>query len=329
MRAAAILGLGSGEKDLKPFQKNSDTAWLIGLPASANDADVVLIFGGDGTVHRHLAQLVKLQLPVLVVPCGSGNDFARALNLRSVRDSLTAWNKFSSGGGNVRAIDLGVITPCSHGSGYPVPATGYFFCCVGGVGLDAEVARRANQLPRWLRGHGGYVLSFPPAVFKFAPLPIKISVPDAERRFVTRSTKPTVLAAFANAPAYGGGMKIAPRAQLDDGKLEICVISDIDKFKLFCLFPTVYFGGHLSRPEVEYFQAERMRLETEKPLDVYADGEYVCRTPIEVSVARGALRVITALICSSDLLPFTGGWRSSWPWPRLRQHLLRCFAGRC
>lgn len=296
MRAAAILGLGSGEKDLKPFQKSSAADWLIGLPASANDADVILIFGGDGTVHRHLSQLVKLQLPVLVVPCGSGNDFARALNLRSVRDSLTAWNKFSSSGGNVRAIDLGVITPYSIETRYPVPGTRYFFCCVGGVGLDAEVARLANRLPSWLRGHGGYVLSLPPAVFKFAPLPITISVPDAERpdEFVTRSAKPTVLAAFANAPAYGGGMKIAPRAQLDDGKLEVCVVSDIDKFKLFCLFPTVYFGAHLSRPEVEYFQAERLRLETEESLDVYADGEYVCRTPVEVSVARAALRVITA-----------------------------------
>ena len=109
---------------------------------------------------------------------------------------------------------------------------------------------------------------------------------------MARNKKQTVVAAFANAPSYGGGMKIAPQAELDDGKLEICVISDIDKFKLFCLFPTVYFGRHLSIPQVEYFQTERLRLETERPLDVYADGEYVCRTPIEVSVARGALRAL-------------------------------------
>ena len=111
MRAAAILGLGSFAKALQPFQKNSAATWLIGLPTSANEADVVLIFGGDGTVHRHLPQLVRLQLPVLVVPCGSGNDFARALNLGSVKDSLAAWRRLSSGGGNVRRIDLGVITP--------------------------------------------------------------------------------------------------------------------------------------------------------------------------------------------------------------------------
>jgi diacylglycerol kinase (ATP) len=299
MRAAAIFGLGSSTQALKPFQKNSPAAWLIGMPASSSEADAILIFGGDGTVHRHLAQLVSLQLPVLVVPCGSGNDFARALNLRSIRHSLAAWRKFSSAGGNVREIDLGIIAPVeSDTTRNSKLETGnsHYFCCVGGVGLDGEIARRANELPRWLRGHGGYVLSFMPALFRFAPLPMKIMVPHSDHPsvFVERSAAPTVLAAFANASTYGGGMRIAPRAQLDDGQLDICVVSDVDKFKLFCLFPTVYFGRHLNIPEVEYFQAERLRLETERPMDVYADGEYVCQTPIEVSVARRALRVIVS-----------------------------------
>ena len=101
-----------------------------------------------------------------------------------------------------------------------------------------------------------------------------------------------MVAAFANAPTYGGGMKIAPQAQLDDGRLDVCLIGHMNKFKLVCLFPTLYFGRHLSIPQVEYFQVERLRIETKEPLDVYADGEYVCRTPVEVSVARAALRVI-------------------------------------
>jgi diacylglycerol kinase (ATP) len=101
-----------------------------------------------------------------------------------------------------------------------------------------------------------------------------------------------MVTAFANASSYGGGMKIAPHAQLDDGLLDICIINHMNKLKLFCLFPTVYLGRHLSVPQVDYFQAERIKLETEEPQDVYADGEYVCCTPIEVGVARGALRVI-------------------------------------
>jgi len=296
MRAAAIFGPGSSAKDLKPFQENSETTWVSGLPATPGEADAVLIFGGDGTVHRHLPHLVELQLPVLVVPCGSGNDFARALNLGSVRESLVAWKRFSSGIDNMRTIDLGVITPgIMDRRGADSPAS-HYFCCVAGVGLDAEIARRANRLPRWLRAHGGYLLSFLPALLGFAPLAINMSVPDDEDRrpVAAPKPKPVVVAAFANAPSYGGGMKIAPRAKLDDGVLDVCVIHNMNKFKLCCLFPTVYSGRHLSISQVEYFQTERLRLETEAPFDVYADGEYVCRTPIEVSVARGALRVIVA-----------------------------------
>jgi diacylglycerol kinase (ATP) len=289
MRAAVIFGLHCSEKDLRPFQRNSQASWHIGLPANPSEVDAVLIFGGDGTVNRYLPELVRLGLPVLVVPRGSGNDFARALSLRGTRDALAAWTKFISGGGNVRAIDLGVITALSDSA----PRQRYF-CSVGGVGLDGEVAQRANRLPRWLRAHGGYVISLIPVLFRLATFLIKISVPSADKpeAFVPRSNQPAVLAAFANAPAYGGGMRIAPRAQLDDGQLDLCIIRDINPFKLFCLVPTIYFGKHLSLREVEYFQTSGLRIETERPLDVYADGEYVCKTPIEVGVARGVLRVI-------------------------------------
>jgi diacylglycerol kinase (ATP) len=266
----------------------------MGMPASTDEADAVLIFGGDGTVHRHLASLVRLGLPVLVVPAGSGNDFARALRIRGVRDSVAAWEKFCKGLGSVRTIDLGVIT--SFGSAGESPALHKYFCCVAGLGLDAEVNRRANRLPRWVRGHGGYVLSLLPAIFRFAPLPVKILTrPDGQNsEWTVRSDRATTLAAFANTPVYGGGMKIAPLAKMDDGLLDICVVGGVDPFKLFCMFPTVYGGGHLKIAEVSYSQAERVRVETEGPLDIYADGEFVCQTPVEIVVQRGALRVIVA-----------------------------------
>ncbi len=95
-------------------------------------------------------------------------------------------------------------------------------------------------------------------------------------------------------------MKIAPYAKLDDGKLDVCVVRAMDTFKLFCLFPTVYFGRHLDLDEVEYSQTPAVRIETQHPLDVYADGEYVCQTPVEFSVARNALQVIvpdSAMCC--------------------------------
>ena len=300
MRAAAILGLGCSPKNLKSFQDDKTIDWRIGMPVAADEVDVILLFGGDGTVHRHLGQLVRLGIPILVVPAGSGNDFARALGLPRVKDALAAWQRFCSHSANVRKIDLGIITPLaaearSSGGG------AQFFCCVAGVGLDSEVAHRANELPRWLRSHGGYVLSLAPTIFRFAPMPMKILTPantlspshqdDAEWR--TRSHQPTMLAAFANTSTYGGGMRIAPQAKMDDGVLDICVVGGIDPFKLFCMFPTVYFGRHLRIRQVDYFQAGLVRVETEHPVDVYADGEYVCRTPVEIGLRTNALKVVT------------------------------------
>ena len=305
MRAAAILGLGCSAKDLKAFQVAAGVDWRMGMPAADDSVDVILLFGGDGTVHRHLGPLTKLGLPVLVVPAGSGNDFARALGLRRVRDSLRAWQKLCAGAGNVRQIDLGVITALQTSgtaappeAGHPLTAgTSRYFCCVAGVGIDAEVARRANRLPRWLRGHGGYVLSLAPTIFSFAPFPMKILTAGESQHgndnWASRSDQPTILAAFANTPVYGGGMKIAPQAQMDDGLLDVCILGGVDPFKLFCMFPSVYSGRHLSMKEIEYFQAARARVETEHPLNVYADGEYVCRTPIELAVQCEALKVVT------------------------------------
>jgi len=264
------------------------------MPAAAEEVDAVLIFGGDGTIHRHLGQLRQLGIPVLVVPAGSGNDFAGALKIRRVPDSLTAWKRFCGKRDNVRPIDLGVITAVQNPD-HKVP--GRLFCCVAGIGLDGEVARRANALPRWLRGHGGYVLSLAPAIFSFAPFPMKISVPGegahSNESWKPRSDKPTMLAAIANTPMYGDGMKIAPRAKIDDGILDVCVVAGVDPFKLFCMFPSVYSGRHLKIREVEYFTSEKVRVETDRPLEVYADGEFVCQTPVEIGVEPGALRVIT------------------------------------
>jgi len=284
MRAAVIFGLGTSPADLSPFQAGSPTKWLQGLPASSSDADAILIFGGDGTIHRHLPALVRLQLPVLIVPTGSGNDFARALDLRSMRDSLRVWRDFESGKIRAQAIDLGVIVSSAS------PERTHYFCCVAGCGLDSAATRRANQMPRWLRGHGGYALALLPLLLKLPAYSMRLTQVNGKDR--AEAEKLTLLAAFANTQFYGDGMRIAPEADFADGKLDICRISTLSPFHLFCMFPTVYFGQHLLSPKVEYSKAERVVLETETPLEIYADGEFVCETPAEISVAAGALRVI-------------------------------------
>jgi diacylglycerol kinase (ATP) len=301
MRVAAILGLGCAPDLLHPFAHISDAVWQLGLPTGPNRADAVLVLGGDGTVHRNLAQLVALKLPVLVVPHGSGNDFAHALGLQNIAGALAAWRDFlasmHSDQVNVRKIDLGVISPVASltnplsGEG---EKPGSYFCCVGGVGLDVEVARFANRLPRALRRRGGYLLSLVPALIKFRAMHVCVQTPQPGRigGLATRHQGPVMVVAFANTPTYGGGIMIAPRAAIDDGKLEICLVSSMAKLRLLRLFPSVYRGNHLKLREVNYFPAERLRIETEIPVDVYADGEYVCQTPIDVTVKSEALTVI-------------------------------------
>jgi diacylglycerol kinase (ATP) len=291
MRASVILGPGNVSKPLAAFQRAAHAQWT----SLIEQADAVVVFGGDGTIHRNLPTLVDLGVPLMVVPCGSGNDFARSLGLVELHDSLSAWQKFASGGCNVRAIDLGVIHSSPRISEAPSESDAInmndgprYFCCSGSVGLDVEIVRRANKLPSWIRAHGGYGLSAPGEFFRFQPFQMKVC-PNGNSG---EQFRPTLLAAVANAPTYGGGVKIAPKAKLDDGKLDLCVVRAMDKFKLFCLFPTAYFGRHLMSKNVEYGQTDHVRIETEVPVDVYADGEYVCKTPVEFNVAREALQVI-------------------------------------
>jgi diacylglycerol kinase (ATP) len=286
MRAAAIFGLGTSTQDLDRFRVGSATTWTEGLPASSSDADAVAIFGGDGTIHRHLPALVRLQLPVLIVPSGSGNDFARALKLLSIRDSLCAWREFESGELQSRVIDLGVVRPSAS------PEITHYFCCVAGCGLDSAAARRANQMPRWLRSRGGYALALLPALFKLRGYPMRITSWNGGGEQRGHEPRLTLLAAFANTQFYGDGMRIAPQADMADGLLDICRISTMNPVKLFCMFPTVYFGRHLLSPKVQYSKVERVRVETETPLEIYADGEFVCETPADISIAAAALRVI-------------------------------------
>jgi diacylglycerol kinase (ATP) len=288
MQAAAIFGVGSSTRDLRDFQKNSSVEWMIGLPSEPEGVDAILVFGGDGTVHRHLGALVNRNAPVLVVPAGSGNDFARALAIRKVADSLAAWNKFASGGTNCRTIDLGLVKPMGPSGSREIKPT--YFSCAAGVGLDGEVTRQANRLPRWLKAHGGYALSFPGALAAFRPFRLTLRSDDAEAG--EAASRAVMVAIFANAPFYGGGMKVAPRARMDDGRLDVCLIRAMAKVKVLGVFPSVYFGRHVGVDGVEYFTAACSVAETDRALSVYADGEYVCETPAEFRAVRSGLRVI-------------------------------------
>ena len=285
MRAVAILGPGVSPEYLALF--SGPACQIIGHKRGETvpSADAAIILGGDGTVHHYLRDLSRLKIPVLMVPRGSGNDFARALGLRTEADALAAWNRFLATGRS-REIDLGIIAPLGDLSVSP-----RLFCNVAGAGLDSEANRRANAMPRWLRGRGGYVLGALAAIRSFSATRFvieaqQVSSPDRH------IDEPGLMAAFANGPSYGGGLRIAPAADFTDAQLDVCFVRPAGRVRLVRLLRKVSSGRHLGLPEVEYFKAARLRVETETPLAVYADGEFVCRTPIEVSVVPGALRVI-------------------------------------
>ena len=277
MTAAALLHPDVSPKVVDRFRSSGVDIKILDSLETTEHFSAALIFGGDGTVHRHLPELHKLSIPVLVGPSGSGNDFAKALGIRSLEIALLAWQQFCANGKNVREIDLGVIRAGDQEK---------LFCCVAGIGMDAEANARANRMPRWLKSRGGYVLAALQSLIAFKAAEMNLT---AEGREIRRST---FFIAIGNALSYGGGMKVTPQATLDDGLLDICVVSKMNKLKLLCWVPTIFFGEHLRLKEVEYFQATQLRIEAERRLDLYADGECAGQTPVEIGLIRRGLRVI-------------------------------------
>jgi diacylglycerol kinase (ATP) len=288
MRAVAILGRNIGPGKVAPFRRADLGANVSQARSPEPGYDAVLILGGDGTIHRHLAALVELQTPVLVVPGGSANDFARSLGMHTGGAALRAWEQFCKGNGRVRQVDLGVITPISDQAfGSPETQNSVFYTCIASTGLDAEANRRANAMPPRLRAGGGYVYSALAEIARWKPL--RIAVSTSSQTF----SEPATFVAIGNAPYYGDGMKMTPKAQLDDGLLDVCFVRHTSKRRLLTFFPTVFLGRHLKLPEVEYAQTPSLRLETERPMDVYADGEYICKTPVDITIRPRALSVIS------------------------------------
>ena len=278
MQALAILGPGRHKTNLDLLVSAGLQFPLSEGSTRDNDAELIVVLGGDGTIHRFLPQLIRAQLPVLIVPSGSGNDFARALQIHSVQHAARLAKDFAIGKGRLTEVDVGLIR---DSEGHETP-----FCCVAGVGVDAVASQFANRLPRWMRSHGGYLLSAARAVVAAPRLRLRICPDQREIQ------QDSCLFSFANTPTFGGGLPIAPDAQLDDGKLDCVLVEALGPLKLLKRAPSLLSGTHLRLKEVSNFRAEEIRLESDSPTLVYADGELVCHTPVEVSIVPRALRVI-------------------------------------
>jgi len=283
MIVAALLHPDVSSKMVDRFRSSGVEICIQDNLEDSTNYSAALIFGGDGTVHRHLPQLHQHRIPMLVVPTGTGNDFAKALGIRSVGIALRAWQQFCVDQKNVKEIDLGVIRADGQET---------LFCCVAGIGMDAEANARANRMPQWLKSRGGYVLAALQSLIAFKPAEMSITADGSE---IQRSA---FFIAVGNALSYGGGMKVTPRATLDDGLLDFCLVSKMNKLKLLCWVPTIFFGQHLRLKQVEYFRASQIRIEAARKLDIYADGEYAAQTPVEIGLIRRGMRVIVPAWCS-------------------------------
>lgn len=167
-----------------------------------------------------------------------------------------------------------------------------FFACIAGTGLDAVISREVMNQPRWLRTRGGYVWGLVRSLPRFTPPMVTVSL-EIDSDWQTPVRERAMLIAAGNGPRYGSGMRIAHRADMNDGLLDVCFVRQLSKLRLLRLFHVVFSGRHIGMKEVEYWKATRVRIQTDPVMDFYADGEYVCPTPVELAVRRDALTVIT------------------------------------
>lgn len=244
--------------------------------AVAAARSAVVVCGGDGAVASVLPALAGSAVPLGVLPGGSGNDVARALGL-PVRDVLAAARVVAAG--VARPIDLGRVTSADGSERW--------FATVVAAGFDARVNERMNAMT-WPRGRTRYHVALVRELAEFRPIPYHLTVDDGELDCAA------MLVAVGNLPSYGGGMQICPAARADDGLLDVTVVMSISRMKLVRLFPSVYPGRHIRRPEVRTLGGRCVTVScSASPVVVaYADGERVGPLPVSVTVVPAALRVL-------------------------------------
>jgi diacylglycerol kinase (ATP) len=219
---------------------------------AASGADRVLVAGGDGTLHHAIRGLEGTACALGLVPLGSGNDLARALDVprdpvAAARRALTALP---------RRIDLAEM----HGRKY---------AGVAGIGFDSDVVRFVSARLRRARGPWIYPYAVLRTALAFTPPHVTLEFDGGA--FEGRVT----LVAAANSPYFGGGMMIAPRARLDDGLLDLVVVERLAPLRLLSLFHRVYRGTHTAHPSVHAYRTRRVRVTADRTADVHADGEHL------------------------------------------------------
>lgn len=241
--------------------------------AVAERPDALVALGGDGLVHLAVQAVAGTDVPLGIVPAGTGNDIAAALGIPG--DPLAA-AAMVAGAGVVRQVDAARI------------GGERWFAGVVACGFDSRVNERANGIA-WPPGMAKYLVALVQELRSFTPIPFRIVLDSADGVEVIE--REAMLVAVANTRSYGAGMRVCPDARPDDGLLDVLVLGAVPKGEFLRTFPKVYRGGHVGHPAVTIRRATRVTLEA---MDVvaYADGERVGPVPVACSVEPGALRVL-------------------------------------
>ena len=240
--------------------------------AAADGIERLLVAGGDGTIHHTVQGLAGTSCALGVIPVGTGNDFAGTLQVppdldAAIQRGLT---------GEIRRIDL-IRVGETYSASYV------------GVGFDSECTAYANGL-RTLRGPLVYPYAVIHTLATFQPPRMRIvhdeGVFEGGVMFVT----------LANLPRFGGGMRIAPQAEIDDGLLDLVIVKEIPRRTLLTVFPKVYNGRHVGHPAVLFFRTRRAEITIDRAMTLYGGGEPVrpmeAGEAVAAEIAPAALSVI-------------------------------------
>jgi diacylglycerol kinase (ATP) len=234
--------------------------------------DVLVVLGGDGAAHQAVQFCAERDVALALVPSGTGNDLARALNVP--QDPLEAVDALVGAlkAGNRRTLDLG--------------KTGdEWFATVLCSGFDACVNERANRM-RWPSGPRRYDLAILAELASFRPRRVTVRTDDFETRLGA------TLVAVGNTAWYGGGVPICPDAKPDDGLFDVTVVGKASWHELLRMLPTLRTGDHLDHPAVRTYRAREVEI-TGNDWPAFADGEPLGTVPITMRCVPGALTTVS------------------------------------
>ncbi len=247
---------------------------LVGA-AVERGSDALVVVGGDGVIGEALQSLPGSDVPLGIIPAGTGNDHAREFGLPTNSPEAAA---DIVADGWAETVDLGRISAAD--------GSVTWFGTVAATGFDSLVSDRVNRM-RWPHGRMRYNLAMFAELSRLRLLPFRLVLDGGAREIATDLT----LAAFGNTRSYGGGMLICPDADHADGRLDITMVHTASRVRLIRLFPTVFRGTHVELADVSTERATTIHVES-PGINAYADGDYACALPAEISAVPAALQIL-------------------------------------